>query len=169
MRRVNSSCCLGPPKYLGVPSPTCGLAFFSSKILNFVPKEESASKTPLLCCVGHFFVALLAVVFVLPFCPPSQLFSLQGTSHQVKSVKILGANRRTHHLLNREGKGSLAFPSCGEHHYSCHTGKGAKKSWPRHGDTLSQSRCHSAGWQGTGRWDCPVVGTSLPKRGKSPQ
>lgn len=92
---------------MGLPSSaTC------IRIVHFVPREEPASKAPLLC--RSLFVALLAVLFVLPSCPASQLFSLQRTSHQVKSVKVLGANRTPHHLFNRERgwerKGYLAFP-----------------------------------------------------------
>lgn len=63
----------------------------------------------------------------------------------------------------------LGFSRLRRAHYTCHSGRESKKSWPKHGDILSQSRCCSAGWQGTGRCDCPVVGTSLPNRGKSPQ
>lgn len=52
--------------------------------------------------------------------------------------------------------------------YTYHSGRESKKSWPKHGDILSQSRCSLAGWQGTGRCDCPAVGTSLPTEARAP-
>jgi len=47
--------------------------------------------------------------------------------------------------------------------------KGVQEILAQAWDILSQSKYCSAGWQRTGRCDCPAVGTSLPNRGKSPQ
>lgn len=94
-----------------------------------MPREKPVSKAPLLCCVGPLFVALLAVLFVLPSCPHP------GSSHchQVKSVKAFGANTTT---WTGEWMGEERMPSFSklrQAHYTCHSGREPKKCWPKHG------------------------------------